>query len=147
MARVTRKRPSSKSIAKYPVLCFVPRIFTTRSRRCAIESVTRCIRRWITPSARNSSSQRPWRTWPATTQSGRSVLERFERVDDDQVEAPLFLHGLNPLAEAVEPVLLLAQEVRRGPRIEDDERPFRHLEMEAAGPHLFEEARAAFLEA
>src|SRR2546422_3917297 len=56
IARVTRNRPSSKSIARYPVLCFVPRILTTRRRRWAVRSVTRCIRRWITPSARNSSS-------------------------------------------------------------------------------------------
>src|SRR6058998_2745502 len=77
IARVTRNRPSSKSIARYPVSCFVPRIFTTRRRRWAVKSVTMCIRRWITPSARNSSSWRPWSTCPATTQSGRSVTRKL----------------------------------------------------------------------
>src|SRR5437667_384772 len=77
IARVTRNRPSSKSIARYPVSCFVARIFTTRRRRWAVRSVTKCIRRWITPSARNSSSYRPWSTCPATTQSGRSVTRKL----------------------------------------------------------------------
>src|SRR6266566_5250094 len=77
----------------------------------------------------------------------REDLERLERVDDDQVEASLFLDGSDPLAEALEPVLLLAEEVRRAPRVEDDERPFRHLEVEAKRTHLLEEARTAFLEA
>src|SRR5467141_178199 len=77
MARVTRNRPSSKTIARYPVSCRVPRIFTTRRRRCASRSETICIRRCTTPSARKSSSQRPWRTCPAMSQSGRSVTTKL----------------------------------------------------------------------
>src|SRR5438093_9187286 len=77
----------------------------------------------------------------------REDLERLEGVDDDQVEAPLLLDRANPLSESLEPIFLLAEEVRGRPRIEDDERPFRDLEAEAEGSHLFEEARSAFLEA
>src|SRR3989449_720668 len=76
----------------------------------------------------------------------REDLERFERVDDNQVEPPLVLDRLNALSEALEPVFLLAEEVRGRPGIEDDERSFRDLKVKAEGAHLFEEARAAFLE-
>src|SRR2546428_127860 len=72
---------------------------------------------------------------------------RSKRVDHDQVEPPLLLDRLNPFPEALEPVLLLPEEVRGRPRIKDDERSFRDLEVEAEGTHLLEEARPAFLEA
>src|SRR5256886_10060208 len=76
----------------------------------------------------------------------REDLEGFERVDDNQVEPPLVLDRLNALSEALEPVFLLAEEVRGRPGIEYDERSFRNLKVKAEGAHLFEEARAAFLE-
>src|SRR5207247_11124975 len=84
---------------------------------------------------------------PPTVFELREDLERLERVDDDQVEATLLLDRANPLSESLEPIFLLAEEVRGRPRIEDDERPLRDLEAEAEGSHLFEEARSAFLEA
>src|SRR5207247_7969335 len=70
----------------------------------------------------------------------RKDFERLERVDDDQVEAPLLLDRVNPLSESLEPIFLLAEEVRGRPRIEYDERPFRDLAAEAEGYHLLEEA-------
>src|SRR6267378_372388 len=77
IARVTRNRPSSRTRAWEPVSCFAPRIFTIRRRRWASRSETMWIRSWITASARKSSSQRPWSTWPAMSQSGRSVTTKL----------------------------------------------------------------------
>src|SRR5438093_1341804 len=57
----------------------------------------------------------------------RQDLQGFERVDYDHVEPSLILDRLNALSEALEPVLLLAEEVRGRPRIEDHERTSRDL--------------------
>src|SRR2546422_2450175 len=48
----------------------------------------------------------------------REDLQCFERVDHDQVKPPLFLYRANPCPEALEPVFLLAEEIRRRPRVE-----------------------------
>src|SRR3989442_11798209 len=84
---------------------------------------------------------------PAAILELRQDLERFERVDHDQVESPLFLDRSDRSLEAREPVRLLGKEVLGGPRIQDDEGAFGDFERKAEAAHLFEQARRPFLQA
>src|SRR2546422_10728026 len=59
----------------------------------------------------------------------REDLESLEGIDHDQVEAPLLLDRLDAGLEGVDPILLLAEDVGRGPRVEDDEGVLRPVEL------------------
>src|SRR5205807_6848653 len=77
----------------------------------------------------------------------REDLESLEGIDHDQVEAALLLDRLDAGLEGVDPILLLAEDVGRGPRVEDDEGALRHVELQPERAHLFQEARGPLLQA